>query len=53
VRLDLRAIDHLDVVRATASGKLADQSLSHTAFRPADELIVDRRARPELRLAML
>jgi hypothetical protein len=49
----MRAVDHLDVVRATASGKLTEQPLPHTALGPTDESIVDGRWRAILRRAIL
>lgn len=39
--LNVRPVDHLDVARSTASGKLTEQPLPDTALRPADEPIVD------------
>jgi hypothetical protein len=42
VRLDVRAVDHLDLTGSALFGKDAEQSLPNTAFCPTHKAIVDR-----------
>jgi hypothetical protein len=53
VRLDVRAVDHLDLARSTPPGKLTEQLLPDAALGPTGKAVVDRRVRTVLRRAIL
>src|SRR3546814_8017738 len=51
--LDMRAVDHLGLVRSAAGSQRAEQPLPDTALGPADEPVVDRRRRAVFRRTIL